>query len=225
MAPARAREAAHNSRAPRRRDVPGRCQVRQRIHCAKDARDSLSGPKASVAAAHGSDSCRTDQGGQAIFVRIRRLTRRPPMFVLCSYNGCRQCISPRAARRHPRQSAAPADRLLSCRRLPCTPVQRRAHLCRGRACNILRTGQHRGSGVAPDAVLRRLRRPRRGCLAGDRAVPQCPRQTPTGAALGTRSTGIAAQLEDRETQPSDCRAADVTSRNPRAPHQGKTLQA
>jgi hypothetical protein len=27
----------------------------------------------SVAAAHGSDSCRTDQDGQAIFVRIRRL--------------------------------------------------------------------------------------------------------------------------------------------------------
>jgi hypothetical protein len=34
-----------------------------------------------VAAAHGSDSCRADQDGQATFVRIRPLTRRPPLYV------------------------------------------------------------------------------------------------------------------------------------------------
>jgi hypothetical protein len=60
---------------------------------------------------------------------------------------------------------------------PAAPVQRRAHLCSGRACNILRTGQHSGSGVAPHAVLRRLWRPRRGGL------------TPTPAGSGDRGPG------------------------------------
>ncbi len=50
----------------------------------------------------------------------------------------------------------------------------------------------RRSGVASHAMLRRLWRPRRGCLAGDRANPQCTRPTPTGAALGTGGTGVAA---------------------------------
>src|SRR3984957_20938213 len=51
------------------------------------------------------------------------------------------------------------------------PVQRPAHLCRGRARNILQRGQHRASGVAPDALLQRLWRSRGGRRARDLADP------------------------------------------------------
>ena len=54
-----------------------------------------------------------------------------------------------------------------------------------------------------------LRRPRRGSLAGDRADPQCTRQTPTRAALGTGSAGIGGRrasegdASEREGRPRD----------------------
>jgi hypothetical protein len=96
------RVTANNDRTLRRRDVPGRREVRQRVHRAEDARDGLSGQKAGVAAAHGSDSCRTDPGWASIFGRPQRPTGRPLLFALCSSYGCRQRICPRTARRHPR---------------------------------------------------------------------------------------------------------------------------
>ena len=49
-----------------------------------------------------------------------RATRQPLMFAFCS--GRRQRISPRTVRRHPRQSAARADRLLPSGRLPGAPI-------------------------------------------------------------------------------------------------------
>jgi hypothetical protein len=125
----------------------------------------------------------------------------PLMFALCSSDGCRQRICPGTARCHPRQSAARADGLLSGRRLPCPPVQRRAYLCRGGACDLLRTGQHGGAGVASDAVLRRLWRARRGGLVGDGTDPQRTRQAATCAALGARGTGIALRNKPTVEQP------------------------
>jgi hypothetical protein len=57
--------AADHGHVVRRRDGPGRRQVRQRVRRAEDARDGLSGQKAGVAAAHAYlDGCRSARGGQ-----------------------------------------------------------------------------------------------------------------------------------------------------------------
>src|SRR4051812_2155042 len=48
----------------------------------------------------------------------------------------------------------------------------RANLRRGGASELLRRPAHGGRGAAADAMLRRLWRPGRGRLAGDRADPQ-----------------------------------------------------
>jgi len=141
------RVTAHNFRALRRlRDVPKRRDVRQCAPpCRRCERWLQRAESRRSDRSCGGDTCRIDRGGETSACGPRRLTRRPPVFALCSPDGCRQCLSPRTARRHPCQSAARADRLLSGRRLPGAPVQRRAHLCRRRACDILRSGQHRGS--------------------------------------------------------------------------------
>jgi hypothetical protein len=51
----------------------------------------------------------------------------------CSYNGCRHCPGPRTARRHPRQSLAELTGFYLAIDCALHPVQRRAHLCSGRA--------------------------------------------------------------------------------------------
>jgi hypothetical protein len=49
-----------------------------------------------------------------------------------------------------------------------------------------------GEVLSPHALLGRLWRARRGCLAGDRADHQRPRQAATGAPAGAEGEGVAA---------------------------------
>ena len=103
------------------------------------------------------------------------------MFAFCSDANASAC-GQRA------QSAARADG-----RLPGIPMQRRAHLCCRRACQLLRPG---GAGLAPHAVLRRLQRTCACRLAGHWADSERKGQAAAGPPVGAGSAGVASRMID-----------------------------
>ena len=153
MATACDRVTAHNFRALRRlRDVPKRRDVRQCAPpCRRCERWLQRAESRRSDRSCGGDTCRIDRGGETSACGPRRLTRRPQVFALCSSDGRRQRICPRTARRHPRQPAAGADRLLSGRRLPCTR-------CSGeRTFAVAELATFYGRDSSVGQVLRRMR--------------------------------------------------------------------